>query len=151
MLPGMNYKKYIYLAWILAAANLRFDIVAAVNPYLQKPIFDTELGTFTVFTALTCIALAFFSASLSDNLMRFVETSSRNTLTTFLAAGIFILGFITAVDIAVAFVTQSDMFLLQTVMDFCRNPQPLTDMFMGNTTNHTNLLNNSTIEDTIDV
>jgi hypothetical protein len=141
MMPGMGYKNYIYLTWVVSAAAMKYNI-QPLYEYLNKSIFSTDLGMFTVFTCITGLALAFFSASVSDGLLRFVQTSSRNSFTTFLVAGIFLLGFITALDITVSVVTESDTFMVQSLMDIIKDPSDYTQLFVAN---GTDTVNNSTI------
>jgi hypothetical protein len=125
---GIPGAKYIYGGWVLCALSIRYSLIPQLTEFVTNPLFETSLGSMTLFTVYTTIVLAVISSGSKGGLMRFAETSSRTTLTTLLAIGIIGLGLLTAGDILASEMLGVDPFMITSIIHFIHDPLGFEDL-----------------------
>lgn len=70
-----------------------------------------------------------------------VEQASRSSLLTIFATLVILLGFLSLADIAIAYVTGNDLFLLQVIYDLLSSPPSVDDVVMYGVTGSVDVIN----------
>ena len=135
-------RTYLYLIWIVLALNIRYSFIPSLVTPLQTPIWDSGIGyILTPFSLYTYLILARTTWSLSNTMLGSVEQASRSSLLTIFAALVILLGFLSLADIAIAYVTGNDLFLLQVIYNLVCSPPSVDDVVMYGVTGSGDVIN----------
>ncbi len=111
------------------------------SPPSKPPSGTPVLATSSPPSLYTYLILARTTWSLSNTMLGSVEQASRSSLLTIFATLVILLGFLSLADIAIAYVTGNDLFLLQVIYDLLSSPPSVDDVVMYGVTGSVDVIN----------
>lgn len=122
------YTKALYLGWISCFLVIRYDLIPSLAEMLVKPLWSIGGYDVTLFWLYSALCLAIVASVAKYALQTYASLSSQTTVTTLIALGIIVLGFLSVVDIAYAVTVETDPVIIPGLIHFLQDPLNLEDL-----------------------
>ena len=111
----LNWRKFVYAAWLISVISIYFNILPFLNQILEKPIIDFLSFQITGFFLITSLSILLITGSVSTKMINWVNICSRSSGLMFITVLIFAAGLLTTIDVIVAVVTGNEPFILSYI------------------------------------
>ena len=146
----VTIKQGFYLSWLALAVIVRYDLVPPLITVLETS-FDLGILTLTIWSAYTYIVLVYTSHLISKSLNDLVFAASRSNVTTILAGLVVFLGICTLLDVIYAYLSDSELFLVQMLYNAVTDPSGTAVQTMSVISQDLGMTVNSTIANSTSV
>nr|WP_321496294.1 hypothetical protein [uncultured Methanolobus sp.] len=117
----VTFRQAVYASWLILAVIKHFQMIPFLVDILDTS-FNLGILNLSIWTAITYIVLVYTSHVISQSMLTLAMMASRSNVTTILAGFIVVLGVCTLIDIVYAYLSGSDLFLVQMIYSTVRDP-----------------------------